>query len=465
MRRLALAALTLAATAGIPAGTPGSAARAQGMSGGMAGGGTAAGPAAVSNAPAAAPVAGGTGGVLTTTLSQSLVVDSNYNLDDPSPGTSYYGDTRIALDYLRQTRTQNLAFGLDTGLRALAEAEQDFEFVLASPSNANIDYDIEGANTSFDAGARFRSRRVDYLGPIDIDGPIPDDLTGFQQDSIEYRSDANIGFALGTNSPSTWDFNVAATNFDYNEDTGENNLVPRRSVEGAATWTLQITPVFATVAGLGYYWYSADNTTDEEINVAEGDFGIAYTPTENLRLRGGLGYADRKQDQTINGVRDTTEHNTGIVVRGDLRYVQQDFTLLGDARWTTAAPTDRLSGTLRGVYTLPRGQITGRIFQRYGGGQGGSDSRVNGAGIGFTHELTTVSGLAFDASYATQVDEEDDDEPSIDRTDLTASYIHSLTATVSAQIGYGFRNRVEDPNDATSNRIFVVIGKTFETGL
>ena len=30
MRRLALAALTLAATAGIPAGTPGSAARAQG---------------------------------------------------------------------------------------------------------------------------------------------------------------------------------------------------------------------------------------------------------------------------------------------------------------------------------------------------------------------------------------------------------------------------------------------------
>ena len=151
--------------------------------------------------------------------------------------------------------------------------------------------------------------------------------------------------------------------------------------------------------------------------------------------------------------------------RGDLRYVQQDFTLLGDARWTTAAPTDRLSGTLRGVYTLPRGQITGRIFQRYGGGEGGSDSRVNGAAIGFTHELNSVSSVAFDASYATQVDEEDDDEPSIDRTDLTASYIHSLTATVSAQIGYGFRNRVQDPEDATSNRIFVVIGKTFETGL
>jgi hypothetical protein len=459
MRRAALAALTLAATTGIPAETPGSAARAQDL---LGVGNTTAGPAAVSNAPA--PVAGGAGGVLTTTISQSLVADTNYNLDDPSPGTSYYGDSRIAIDYLKQTSTQSLAFGLDTGLRSLAEADQDFEFVVASPSTANVDYRVEGADTRFNAGARIRSRRVDFFGPIDIDGPLPDDLTGFQQDSIEYRSDANVGFSIGTNSPSTWDFTVAATNFDYNEDTGENNLVPRRSVQGDGTWTLQITPVFATVAALGYYWYSADNTTDEEITVAEGDFGVAYTPTENLRVRAGLGYADRKRDQTIADVRDTTEHDTGPVVRGDFRYVQPNFTVLGDARFTTAAPQDRFSGTLRGFYNLPRGRVTGRVFQRYGGGQGGSDSRVTGSAIGFSHELTQVSSLAFDASYATQVDEEGDD-PDIDRTDLTASYIHSLTETVSAEIGYGFRHRVEDPDDATSNRFFLVIGKSFETGL
>ena len=284
------------------------------------------------------------------------------------------------------TPTRSLALGLDTGLRALDEAGQSFDFVVASPSTANFDFSHEGADTSFDVGARIRSRRVDFFGPIDIDGPLPDDLTGFQEDSIEYRSDADIGFAVGTNSPSTYEFNLAATNFDYSEDTGTENLVPRRSVQGDAIWTLQITPVFATVAGLGYYWYSADNTTDEEITVAEGDFGIAYTPTENFRIRGGLGYADRKRDQTIAGVRDTTEHNTGPVIRGDLRYVQEDFTLIGEARWTTAAPEDRLSGVVRGFYNLPRGRISGRVFQRYGGGQGGSDSRVTGAGIGLTHE-------------------------------------------------------------------------------
>lgn len=435
MQRAALAALTLAATAGIPD---------------------------LALLPAKAQEAGG---VLTTTLSQSLVGDSNYNLDDPSPGTSYYGDTRAAFDYLKETPTQSLALGLDTGLRALDEAGQSFDFVVASPSTAYFDFSDEGANTSFDVGARIRSRRVDYLGPIDIDGPLPDDLTGFQRDSIEYRSDADIGFAIGTNSPSTYDFNLAATNFDYSEDTGRDDLVPRRSAQGDVTWTLQITPVFAAVAAAGYYWYSADNSTDEEINVAEGDVGIAYTPTENLRVRGGLGYADRKRDETIDDFRDTTQHDTGPTVRGDFRYVLPDFTLTGEARWTTAAPQDRLSGVVRGFYNLPRGRISGRVFQRYGGGQDGSDSRVTGAGLGFTHELTRVSSLALDASYATQVDEDDPDDPGIDRTDFTASYIHNLTETVSAQIGYGFRHRVEDPEDATSNRVFLVIGKTFETGL
>lgn len=453
MQRAALAALTVAAAAGIP-GLATHFAMAQGTAPAVT--------AATGGIPAAEPTT--TGGTLTTTLSQSLVADTNYDLDDPSPGTSVYGDTRVTLDYFKETSTQTLALGLDTGLRSLAEADEDFEFVLASPSTANIDYTHEGADTAFDAGFRIRSRRVDYTGAIDIDGPGVDDLGTVEDDSVEYRSDADIGFALGTNSPSTYEFRLAATNFDYNEDTGRDNLVPRRSIVGEATWSLRITPVLSTVVFGSYYYYTADNTLEDEVRVAEGDIGLAYQPSENLRIRGGFGYADREREQTIGGVRDTTEHDTGPTVRGDLRYVLPSMTILADARYTTAAPENRFSGTLRGVYNLQRGQITGRIFQRYGGNQGGGDSRVTGIGLGITHELTRVSSLAFDASYATQVDEEGDD-PDIDRTDLTASYIHSLTETVSAEIGYGFRHRIEDPDDATSNRFFVVIGKTFETGL
>ena len=48
---------------------------------------------------------------------------------------------------------------------------------------------------------------------------------------------------------------------------------------------------------------------------------------------------------------------------------------------------------------------------------------------------------------------------------MTASYSHDLTDSVSADIGYRFRHREEDPQDATSHAVFLEIGKTFETEL
>ena len=131
----------------------------------------------------------------------------------------------------------------------------------------------------------------------------------------------------------------------------------------------------------------------------------------------------------------------------------------------TPRPRGRRSGVLRGAYAPPRGRVRAASSSATAAARAARTAQPPAPGIGITHELTTVSSLAFDASYVTQVDEDDPDEPNIHRTDFTASYIHALTASVSAEIGYGFRHRVEDPDDATSNRVFLVIGKTFETGL
>ena len=94
---------------------------------------------------------------------------------------------------------------------------------------------------------------------------------------------------------------------------------------------------------------------------------MIYEPSEVLRFGVGLGYADRTRDETDgDGVRETVEDEQGPVVRGDLRYVLPEFTVVGDVRWTTAAAEDnRFSGSLGGFYALPRGVVTGRIFQRW----------------------------------------------------------------------------------------------------
>jgi hypothetical protein len=439
MRRASLAALTLAAAAGIPA------------------------PAQELDETEQA--------TLTATVSQSLVVDSNYGLDDPSPGTSTYGDTRFVLDFLRDTRSRSLGLGIDTGLRALAEAEEDFEFRVATPSRAYLTYLQEGPNTTFDSTFRLRSRQVDF-NVFDLDDDIdevPDDLTVLQGDTRELRADADIGLVVGVDAPSSTEFRLTATNIDYTDAEDASNLTPRYTLAGEALWTLRLTSVFSAALFGSYSYYNADDEENDEIRVAEADAGLVYQPSETLRVRGGLGYADRVREQTLIEddvrVREETENDSGPTVRGDFRYILPSLTLRGDLRITTAAPQTRVSGNLFGVYNLPRGRVTGRVFQRYGGSQTGSDSRVTGAGVGLVRDLNTLSRIELDASYAIQVDEDDPDEPDIERTDLTASYVYDVTDTVSAELGYGYRHRIEDPDDADSHRVFLVLGKTFETGL
>ena len=449
MRRAALAALTLAGAAGIPAAAQTVAPE-------------------VVVAPEEETVEEQQGALLTTTVSQSVEADSNYNLDDPSPGTSYYGDSRIALDYLNQTPTQTFALGIDTGLRPLWEAGENFEVVAADPSTAYLTFDQEGTDTVFDADLRARTRLVNASTRIDLDdgGPVGDPLDQGNDDTREQRYDADIGFTLGATSPSTYEFRLLATAFDYENEEG-TRLAPNRSVEGQAIWTLGITPVFSTAVFASYFYYSADDDQDTELNIAEAEAGLVYSPSENFRVRGGLGYADRHREGTVvaTGERETIQDNQGLTARADIRYTIPSFVLFGNARWSAAAPTNRVNGNLAAVYILPRGEVSGRVFQNFAGNNQGEEQRITGAEIGLTRDINSISRVGLDFAYATQVNLDDTEEPDIDRTDLTLSYGYDFTSAITAEVGYTFRNRIEDPEDADSHRVYFVIGREFVTGL
>ena len=87
---------------------------------------------------------------ISATISQSLEADTNYDLENDSPGTAYFGDTRLEIGLLRETQTQSFALGLDTALRALDRADEPFEFTLGSPTGGLLDYAVEGPNAEFD---------------------------------------------------------------------------------------------------------------------------------------------------------------------------------------------------------------------------------------------------------------------------------------------------------------------------
>ena len=294
---------------------------------------------------------------------------------------------------------------------------------------------------------------------------MPDTLDQGADDTREVRYDADVGLVLGRTSPSTYEFRLDGTAFDYTDEAG-TSLVPRQQIEGNALWTLRLTPVFSAALFGSYFYYTAEDDPDTELNVAEGEAGLVYQPDETLRIRAGLGWADRHREGTTqHGVRQTIQDDAGITARADISYQLPSFTLIGNARWTAAAPESRLSGGLTAVYRLQRGSVIGRVFQNYVGGRGGDEERVTGATLGLVREINSVSRVGLDFEYATQENQDDPTEPDIDRTDVTVSYGYDITDAIDAEIGYRFRNRIEDPEDADSHRVYFVLGRDFVTGL
>lgn len=410
------------------------------------------------------------GAVLSATISERFEVNSNYGLDDPSPGTSYFADTRLSVGYLNETPTQIFGLGFSTGARALWEAEEDFEFTLASPTGATLDYENEWASGNFDAGFRYRQRQVnltrsfdDFIG--DDEEPLPDDLTQFQDDTREHRYDANLGVEFATDSPSSYELTFDATNIDY-EDVSANR-VPRYTIESGAAWRLRMSSVISGQVYADYLFYSADDDEETEIRRSEIGAGAIYAPSENLEVSGGLGYAQRERTELVGADRETTQDDSGPSLRGEIAYTTASLTLGGEAVLSSAAPETRLNATFRASYALPRGRVNGRVYQRYTGtSTGGQEARITGFNIGIVRDITSVSNVGFNFGYATQVDVDDDDEvsdPDIDRANFTATYSHALTDAVFADIGYRYRSRDEEPDSADSHAVFLEIGRTFET--
>jgi hypothetical protein len=103
-----------------------------------------------------------------------------------------------------------------------------------------------------------------------------------------------------------------------------------------------------------------------------------------------------------------------------------------------------------------------KALRQSAGNLGLSNSEVVTAGLGLSHAINSISSLNFGASYGLQVNQDDPAAPDINRADFSAVYSRNITATVFANLGYQFRWRDED-DSATSNAVFVTLGRSFET--
>ncbi len=401
---------------------------------------------------------------LTATISQRLEADTNYQLDVDSPGTSYFADTRITLGYLTETSTRSFNLGVNTGLRALWEAGQPFDWTFASPSTANLGYSRQWADAELGTTLSYRQTDLEFDplgGDFFNDGDVVDNLDSEAGGGTERRYDGSVFLALGTDSRSTYTFSLDATHFSYSEETSDQ--VARSDVIGALSWSLQLTPVLSSVVSGSFYYYEADDTQETQITTGNLDAGLDYQLSETLAVGASLGYSDRQQEETINGRRVTTESDQGLNGSARVSYAFEDFTVGGNLRVTNAAPETRVSGGLNVSYPLPRGRLNANAFQSYTGGSEGDEVRVTGAGIGLVRDLTLYSRFGVDFGVAYQEDANNANSGDTTRMDAGAFFSYDLTAALTADVGYQFRYLDENDETADSHSVYFEIGRTFAT--
>lgn len=406
------------------------------------------------------------GPLLTIGLSQSATLDTNFGLEDPRRGNSYFTDTRVSFGVLSETDVQSLGFGFDTGLRALWEADRDFRFTFASPSNANLDYGRDWAGGGVDIGLDYTQTEVDA---DTVDQNDDNNQTDAQDrlgvDATQYTYRGSLDLELAQDSPSSYTFSARASRIDYNRTSIDRS--PRDTAQAEAGWRLRFNDTVSGAVNALYIYYSADNDAQTQVRFGSLDAGVIYEPSEVLRVDLGLGYSHRERREirapnSENPQRDT-ETDSGPAARFALRYAFQDVTVNGELRYTAAADGAPVTGQLRAAYPLPRGVLSGRIFQNKTGAASGSEARVSGVGISLDHSLNDLSSLAFDATAAYQVDETAPFEPDITRYSFSAVYSRELTETINASIGYTYRTFDQQPDYATGNIVFIEVGKSFST--
>ena len=121
------------------------------------------------------------GKILSATISQRFEVNDNYNLDDPSPGTSYFTDTRLNLGFLNADRHPDLHASGSTPACARSGRRRRTS---SSPSPRHH-RPTSATSTNGRAGSStppstYRQRRVDYIESLEDfvtdKGALPDDL-------------------------------------------------------------------------------------------------------------------------------------------------------------------------------------------------------------------------------------------------------------------------------------------------
>ena len=395
-----------------------------------------------------------------------------------------------------RTRRQRLALELDADLAASSDPRAGEDTVTLDEPRLGFGYDREGARSRLGAALRLRRRDLDEARLIDLDDPfdlLPDDDELVISGGTRTDLDAEVELAAGIDRPVGLELELRADLRRY-EDTADADLTDRDILGAEAAIRLRASPLLT--GRLRFGATDLDDASGETRESRSAGVTGVYAATQRTRLTAALGHTrvealrrrdldgDGEADALVAGETEGIEASLGVVRdmpsgtlsaeveteveeggRRDSVRVARAFEPLPDTALATSLGLTRdedgdeasVVGDLVLERALPRGAITATLRRRVGTDADGEEVAATTAGLGLFRDLGRASRLALDFDHA--VVEEAGGDAS--QSELRLTYVRALTPDWSLRAGYELTRRAEGSRAATSNAVFVGLGREF----
>ncbi|MEM9341742.1 MAG: hypothetical protein AAGA87_01725 [Pseudomonadota bacterium] len=411
--------------------------------------------------------------------------DDNSNLSATNEDSQFLLYSDVSLGLVSETPTSRFAINVG-GRIQYEDLDTGFEENGFVNPNGSLSYSLEGADSRLELSASIREADVLDELFLDTDGDLLNDAVissvGTIQTTrygveLEFGQTAPIGGALSySRRERDYSNTVSPDLFDTETDTvrATINFRPRQTLT-FRTFVEQThyeaddveqTDRTTTSFGIGTtYEIDPILTFDGEVSFREVDettilgrtetdgVGLSFTLTREMPNGSIALFGDR------NVTTDTTRTQLGVrremeLPRGSLGYslaVSDSDT--GDLV---------LLGTIDYLHETPNGEFTVALNQTAVANDDDEEVLRTSFDLGYSHELTPVSniGVSFGLDRTDDIGNGAVTEGTSAR--LSVVYSQQLTEDWDWQLGYeGRRNSPETGADATSNRIFATIGRSF----
>jgi hypothetical protein len=380
-------------------------------------------------------------------FSSSFKVDDNLPLNPTSKGTSYVWDNNLNFNLSSISPTDTLTL-TGSGVVRFASYPGRSPAGFEDPT-LRFSYSTDRKDTRLSVDARYRHTDREFLNPFRVE---QEDLNsgGLASDggTVTSRS-AGVRFETGLNGPFGTVFSLRHDDRRYANVTNPL-LFDNQTDTAGLTARFDLSPVTTVTASAQMKWYTAEDTAQTDRKGTNGRIGFTQTMA-NGDVTGSVDLV-----QTVNGSRTTFQLGRNLQFpNGTLSgSVGVTYGQSGSSKLVGRLAYNRQLKSSNFSVSLSRGASTNTIDQNV------IDTRL---ALGYGYEINAVSRIDLSLNYGLTERDAGSTASQIERSTLSATYSHALTADWNLQGGIVLRD-LDDSSaagPAHSNAIFVSLGRNF----